>query len=83
NVPWNETVIYETHVRGTSMLRKDLRTPERGSFAALASPEFIEHLLKLGVTAVELLPVHAFLNDRFLVERGLRNYWGYNTAAFF
>ncbi|WP_229513532.1 glycogen debranching protein GlgX [Paraburkholderia terrae] len=83
NVPWNETVIYETHVRGASMLRKDLRTPERGSFAALASPEFIEHLLKLGVTAVELLPVHAFLNDRFLVERGLRNYWGYNTAAFF
>ncbi|SEJ99158.1 glycogen debranching protein GlgX [Paraburkholderia diazotrophica] len=83
NVPWNETVIYETHVRGASMLRKDLRAPERGSFAALASPEFIEHLLKLGVTAVELLPVHAFLNDRFLVERGLRNYWGYNTAAFF
>ncbi|SIT43088.1 glycogen debranching enzyme [Paraburkholderia piptadeniae] len=83
NVPWNETVIYETHVRGASMLRKDLRAPERGTFAALASPEFIEHLLKLGVTAVELLPVHAFLNDRFLVERGLRNYWGYNTAAFF
>ncbi|MEI6000296.1 glycogen debranching protein GlgX [Paraburkholderia bengalensis] len=83
NVPWSETVIYETHVRGASMLRKDLRAPERGTFAALASPEFIEHLLKLGVTAVELLPVHAFLNDRFLVERGLRNYWGYNTAAFF
>ncbi|MBP0592096.1 glycogen debranching protein GlgX [Paraburkholderia sp. LEh10] len=83
DVPWSETVIYETHVRGASMLRKDLRTPERGTFAALASPEFIEHLLKLGVTAVELLPVHAFLNDRFLVERGLRNYWGYNTAAFF
>ncbi|MBN3767262.1 glycogen debranching protein GlgX [Burkholderia sp. Ac-20365] len=83
NVPWSETVIYETHVRGASMLRKDLRAPERGTFAALASPEFIEHLQKLGVTAVELLPVHAFLNDRFLVERGLRNYWGYNTAAFF
>ncbi|WMY11181.1 glycogen debranching protein GlgX [Paraburkholderia phenoliruptrix] len=83
NVPWGETVIYETHVRGASMLRADLRQHERGTFAALASPEFIEHLLKLGVTAVELLPVHAFLNDRFLVERGLRNYWGYNTAAFF
>jgi isoamylase len=83
NVPWGDTVIYETHVRGASMLRSDLRPPERGTFSALASPEFIDHLLKLGVTAVELLPVHAFLNDRFLVERGLRNYWGYNTAAFF
>ncbi len=83
NVPWGETVVYEAHVRGVSMLRPDLRQHERGTFAALASPEFIEHLLKLGVTAVELLPVHAFLNDRFLVERGLRNYWGYNTAAFF
>ncbi|MFP3276957.1 MAG: alpha-amylase family glycosyl hydrolase, partial [Paraburkholderia sp.] len=83
NVPWGETVIYETHVRGTSMLRPDLRAHERGTFAALSSPEFIGHLQTLGVTAVELLPVHAFLNDRFLVERGLRNYWGYNTAAFF
>ncbi len=83
DVPWGETVIYEAHVRGVSMARRDLRPPERGTFSALASPEFIDHLLKLGVTAVELLPVHAFLNDRFLVERGLRNYWGYNTAAFF
>ena len=83
NVPWGETVIYETHVRGTSMLRHDLRAHERGTFSALSSPEFIDHLCSLGVTAVELLPVHAFLNDRFLVERDLRNYWGYNTAAFF
>ena len=83
NVPWGETVIYETHVRGTSMLRQDIRQHERGSFAALSSPWFIEHLQKLGITAVEFLPVHAFLNDRFLVGRGLKNYWGYNTAAFF
>jgi isoamylase len=83
NVPWGDSVIYETHVRGASMRRPDLRAHERGTFAALSSPEFIEHLQKLGVTAVELLPVHAFMNDRFLVERGLRNYWGYNTAAFF
>src|ERR1700712_5725709 len=83
NVPWGETVIYETHVRGTSMLRHDIRQHERGSFAALSSPWFVEHLQKLGITAVEFLPVHAFLNDRFLVERGLKNYWGYNTAAFF
>jgi isoamylase len=83
NTPWSETVIYETHVRGISMLRRDLRNHQRGTFAALGSPHFIEHLHKLGVTAVELLPVHAFLSERFLVERGLRNYWGYNTAAYF
>ena len=83
NVPWGETVIYETHLRGASMMRPDLRRHERGMFAALASPHFIDHLLRFGVTAVELLPVHAFLNDRFLVSRGLHNYWGYNTAAFF
>ena len=70
HVPWGETIIYETHVRGTSMLRNDIRQHERGSFAALSSPWFIEHLQKLGITAVEFLPVHAFLNDRFLVENG-------------
>ncbi|WP_197338014.1 glycogen debranching protein GlgX [Ralstonia solanacearum] len=83
NTPWSRTVIYETHVRGASMLREDLLPPERGTFAALADPVFIGHLQKLGVTAVELLPIHAFLQDHFLVERGLRNYWGYSTLAFF
>jgi glycogen operon protein len=83
NVSWSETVIYEAHVKGVSMLRTDLRPPERGTFAALASPYFIEHLLKLGITAIELMPIQAFLQDRFLVERGLRNYWGYSTLAFF
>ncbi|POR54707.1 glycogen operon protein [Paraburkholderia eburnea] len=83
NTPWGKTVIYETHLRGVSMMRHDLRSHTRGTFAALGAPRFIDHLHKLGVTAVELLPVHAFLNERFLVERGLRNYWGYNTAAFF
>jgi len=82
-VPWSRTVIYEAHVRGISMLREDLKAHERGTFAALADPRFIDHLLKLGVTTLELLPVHAFLQDRFLIERGLRNYWGYNTLAFF
>ncbi|MBI0330136.1 glycogen debranching protein GlgX [Burkholderia plantarii] len=82
-VPWQETVIYETHVRGVSMRRDGLRTPERGTFATLASPEFIDHLLKLGVTTVELLPVQAFLDSRELVNRGLRNYWGYDTLAYF
>jgi len=83
NVPWGDTVIYETHLRGISMQRHDLRSHTRGTFAALATPHFVEHLQKLGVTAVELLPVHAFLHERFLADRGLRNYWGYNTAAFF
>jgi glycogen operon protein len=83
NVPWDRTVIYETHVRGLSVLRNDLAPRERGTFAALADPRVIEHLQKLGVTAVELLPVHAFAQDRFLVEKGLRNYWGYSTLSFF
>ncbi|WP_322104628.1 glycogen debranching protein GlgX [Paraburkholderia sp. J41] len=83
DTPWGETVIFETHPRGISMQRFDLRTHTRGTFAALASPHFVAHMQKLGVTAIELLPVHAFLSERFLVERGLRNYWGYNPAAFF
>ncbi len=82
-VPWTDTVIYEAHVRGASMRRKGVRNYQRGCFAALGDPKFIEHLKKLGVTAVELLPVHAFLQDRFLIERGLTNYWGYNTLSFF
>ena len=83
NIPWSETVIYETHVRGATMLREDIRTHERGTFSSLANPHFIEHLKNLGITAVELLPVHAFLQDRHLLERGLRNYWGYNTLSYF
>ncbi len=83
NVPWHETVIYEAHVRGLTMLRPDIRPHERGTFAALASPPMIEHYKRLGITAVELLPIHAFVQDRRLVEMGLRNYWGYNTIGFF
>jgi isoamylase len=83
DVPWGETVIYEAHLKGVSMMNSDLRPHERGSFAALASPRFLDHLRKLGVTTIELLPVHAFLDERFLLERHLSNYWGYNTASFF
>ena len=83
NTPWSDTVIYEAHVRGLTMLRQDIRPHERGTFAALASPPMIEHYKRLGVTAIELLPVHAFVQDRVLVEKGLRNYWGYNTLGFF
>lgn len=81
--PWDRTVIYEAHVRGLSMQREDLPPRERGTFAALADPRMIEHLLRLGVTAIELLPIHAYLQDRFLVAKGLRNYWGYSTLGFF
>jgi glycogen operon protein len=83
DVPWPETIIYEAHLRGVSMLNPDIRPHDRGTFAALASPRFIDHLHRLGITAIELLPVHAFLDERFLLERNLTNYWGYNTAAFF
>ena len=83
NVPWSDTVIYEVHPRGVSMLRQDLRANQRGTFAALADPQFIDHLRRLGVTTVELLPIHAFVQDRTLLQKGLRNYWGYNSIAFF
>ncbi len=82
-VPWSDMVIYEAHVRGVSMLRDDLRPHERGTFAALGDPRFIDHLRRLGVTTVELLPVHAFVQDRYLLQKGLRNYWGYNSIGFF
>ncbi|MBI0435153.1 glycogen debranching protein GlgX [Roseomonas sp. KE0001] len=82
-VPWDQTVIYEAHLRGLTVQRDDLLPRERGTFAALADPRIIEHLQRLGITAVELLPVHAFLQDRFLVERQLRNYWGYSTLSYF
>jgi glycogen operon protein len=82
-VPWSDTVIYEAHVRGLTMLRNDIRPPERGTFAGLAHHAMIDHLSRLGVTAIELMPVQAFLQDRALQQRGLRNYWGYNTLGFF
>jgi isoamylase len=80
---WAETVIYELHVRGFTMRREELPEPVRGTFAALSSPDVIAYIKSLGVTAVELMPVHAFLDDRHLIERGLHNYWGYNPLAFF
>ncbi len=83
NVPWSEMVIYEAHVRGLTRLLDAVPATERGTYAALGHPAVIEHLRRLGVTAIELLPIHAFQQDRFLLEKGLRNYWGYNTMAFF
>jgi len=80
---WQDTIIYEAHVRGLTMRCDDLPLNERGTFASLANPRIIDHLVKLGVTAIELLPIHAFLQDRVLVTKKLRNYWGYSTLSFF
>ena len=82
-IPWHESVIYELHVKGFTRCHPDVPEALRGTYSGLAHPAVIEHLLRLGVTAVELLPVHAFIDDAFLVGRGLRNYWGYNTLGFF
>jgi isoamylase len=82
-VPWDKTVIYEAHVRGLTMRAEPIHPKERGTFAALADPFVIDHLVKLGITSLELLPVHAFVQDRRLVANGLVNYWGYNTLSFF
>ncbi|WP_187428827.1 Glycogen operon protein GlgX [Roseobacter fucihabitans] len=81
--PWEETLIYETHVKGATQLHPDVSAALRGTYDGLASDAVIEHLQKMGVTAVELLPVQSFINDGFLLEKGLTNYWGYNTIGFF
>jgi glycogen operon protein len=83
NVAWPETVILEMHVRGMTMRHPGVDDTRRGTFAGLVSPAVIDYLVALGVTAVELLPVQAFANDRWLVQRRLSNYWGYNTIGFF
>ncbi|MFI2238575.1 glycogen debranching protein GlgX [Streptomyces chrestomyceticus] len=80
---YHETVLYEAHVKGLTMLHPDLPDDLRGSYAALAHPAVIDHLTGLGVTALELMPVHQFVHDHRLVDAGLANYWGYNTIGFF
>ncbi|MFI7383900.1 glycogen debranching protein GlgX [Streptomyces sp. NPDC049813] len=80
---YHETVLYEAHVKGLTMRHPALPEELRGTYAALAHPAIIEHLTELGVTALELMPVHQFVNDHRLVEMGLNNYWGYNTIGFF
>jgi glycogen operon protein len=82
-VPWHETVIYEAHVKGLTMLHPEVPPEIRGTYAAVAHPAIVGHLKSLGVTALELLPVHEIVDDYFLNQRGLRNYWGYNTLNFF
>ncbi|MBB2911772.1 glycogen operon protein [Streptosporangium becharense] len=80
--PYHETVIYEAHVRGLTMRHPAVPEEKRGTYAGLAHPAVIEHLLSLGVTAVELMPVHQFVPEHAMVARGLTNYWGYNTIAY-
>jgi isoamylase len=82
-VPYNQTVIYEAHVKGLTQLHPDVPEEMRGTYAALAHPSVIAHLTKLGITAIELMPVHQFIQDSTLLDKGLRNYWGYNTLGFF
>lgn len=81
--PWHETMIYEAHVKGLTAAHPDVPPELRGTYAGLAEPVIIEYFQKLGVTAVELMPVHQFIHDKQLVDRGLRNYWGYNSIGFF
>jgi glycogen operon protein len=81
--PWRQTLVYEMHVKGFTKLNRRLPEELRGTFSGLGHADSIEYLSKLGVTSLELLPVHAFVDDRYLVEKKLRNYWGYNTIGFF
>jgi len=81
--PYNESFIYEAHVKGLTRLHPDVPEEQRGTYAGLAHPAVIDHLQKLGVTAIELMPVHQFVQDSVLLDKGLRNYWGYNTLGFF
>ena len=83
NIPYHDSVIYEAHVRGMTNLNQDVPPDIRGTYAGLAYPSVIEYLKKLGITAIELMPIHQFVNDSFLQEKGLSNYWGYNTIGFF
>jgi glycogen operon protein len=82
-LPWHETIIYETHIKGHTATHPEISPELRGTYAGLAQPAIIEHLKELGITAVELMPIHYFIHDKHLVDRGLRNYWGYNSIGYF
>ena len=82
-IPWSKTFIYELHVRGLTMRHPEVPPELRGTYLGLTTPPILEHLRRLGVTAVELLPIHARVDESFLLERGLSNYWGYSTLGFF
>ena len=81
--PWNETVIYEVHVKGMTMQHPDVPDEKKGTYSGMSSPKVIRYLKDLGISAVELLPVHHHIDNKFLVDQGLKNYWGYNTIGYF
>ena len=81
--PWHRTVIYEGHVKGLTQLHPDIPEELRGTYAGVAHPAVIKHLKSIGITALELLPIHDFVDDGYLLDKGLKNYWGYNTLNFF
>ena len=83
NIPWSQTIIYETHVRGMTMLHPLIPEALRGGFLGMAQPAMVDHLVKLGVTTIEFLPIHAIADETHLINQGLRNYWGYNPISFF
>lgn len=82
-IPWHDTILYELHVKGFSAQHPEIPPNLRGTYAGLASAPVIDHLKRLGITAVELMPVHTFIDDRILIDKGLRNYWGYNSIGYF
>jgi isoamylase len=83
DIPYHKTIIYETHIRGFTKLNTKLPEHIRGTFSGLAHPEVINYLKEIGITSIELMPIHFFVKDRALIEKGLTNYWGYNTIGFF
>jgi len=82
-IPYHDTIVYEAHVKGFTKLNPDIPENIRGTYAAIAHPATIKYLKELGITAIELMPIHQFISDRHLLEKGLTNYWGYNTLSFF
>lgn len=82
-IPWHETVIYEVHIKGLTARHPDIPPEIRGTYAALAHPAIIDYFKQLGITAVELMPIHYFIHDKHLIDQGLRNYWGYNSIGYF
>jgi glycogen operon protein len=81
-IPYHKTVIYEAHVKGFTKLNPDIPEDMRGTYTGIAHPASIEYLTKLGITAIELMPIHHFITDRHLQDNGLTNYWGYNSIGF-
>src|SRR5262249_4311947 len=82
SIPWDDTIIYELHVRGFTTVHPGVPEPLRGTYSGLATREVVNYIKSLGVTTVELMPIHTFINDNYLLERGLTNYWGYNSIGF-